>query len=490
MLLFDRRSFALSGFALAGCAASPQTPSVSFRSTVDALAAINAQARWDVLQTIRQPLLSPDERVLFEAIAPGAEADAALWRMPYGAAANPYAVSQRNGAYRNAAADADAIASETERLDADAELGVIAPDFVLAATIPLVEAAAGQATGARAAALRAQAQTLRALLPRASNEASIARLPHGETFYRAVLQFHLGAAVQPQAAHIAARARCEALHAQADALLMRQGLRDGDVAARLRTLLADPRQLYPETDAGRAEALADMRAVLARAPNLFATDFTAPLADAEIRALPAAEEANGTRGRREGGAYIVDLGGRRARWTLASVVYHEAIPGHLLQAPFEAAANAPALQRRYAGGYSEGWATYAESLAHARGGFAHDPLAQLGYLHWMLFRLGRVVVDTGMHALGWGRAQAAEEMRALQGGSIAFVSIDEDVERIAAQPGIAAAQGLAAMHFEHLLARTHAYRNFSMRAFHAAMLRHGPLSPPGLDQALALELGF
>lgn len=489
MRLYDRRSFALSSLALAGCAAALQSPPANFRGTLDALAAIDPQARWDVLQTIRQPLLTPQERLLFEAVIRGAEADAVLWRIPYGAAPNPYAVSQRNGAYRSAASDAAAIASETERLNADAELGVIAPDFVLTATIPLVEAAATQASGARAEALRTQAQTLRALLARASNEPSVARLPHGETFYRAALQFHLGGAVDPPAAHAEARARCEALHVQADALLRSQGFRDGDVAARLRALLADPRQLYPATEAGRETALKDMRAALARAPDLFASDFSEALPEAEIRALPASDEANGTRGRREGNAYIVDLGGPRARWTMASVVYHETVPGHLLQAPFEAAANAPALQRRYAGGYSEGWATYAESLANARGGFADDPLSQLGYLHWMLFRLGRVVVDTGMHAFGWSRARAMEEVRALQGGPIAFVGIEEDVDRIAAQPGVAAAQGLAAMHFEHLLARTRAFRNFSMRRFHDAMLRHGPLSPPGLDQAIAIALG-
>src|SRR5690606_13432775 len=169
----------------------------------------------------------------------------------------------------------------------------------------------------------------------------------------------------------------------------------------------------------RDAALAEMGAVLARAPDLIAPAFSTPPPAAEIIALPQAEEANGARGRREGDAYIVDLGGSRPRWTLASVVYHETIPGHLLQAAHEARSDTPPIVRRYAAGYSEGWATYAEMLADELGGFAHDPLARLGYLHWMLFRMARVVADTGMHALGWSRARAIAEMHALQGESIA-----------------------------------------------------------------------
>jgi len=484
--MIDRRTFALSSLAVAACVARTQAPDAPFRETVDQLAAIPAPARWATLQSVRRSTLGPQDLILYETISPGIEAEAVLARLPYGANALPYAVTQRNGAYRNPRASVAEIAHETERLNTDAAQGVIAPDFVLAETIPLVETAGAETHGARAEALTAQAQTLHALHARATNEASLARLPHGEAFYRAALQVHLGAASDPHRAHANARARCVTLHAEADALLRGQGLTRGGVAERLGGLLRDPRQRYPDTEAARAAALADMHAVLARAPALLAPAFASALPSVQIRALPASEEAGGSRGRREGGAYIVDLGGARARATLASVVYHETIPGHLLQAPFEAAANVPVLQRRYAGGYSEGWAIYAEQLADELGGFA-DPLSRIGYLHWMLFRMARIVADTGMHALGWSRARAIDEMHALQRESIAFVSIEEDVGRIAAQPGIAAAQGLAALHIAEARARWRS-RDLSLQQFHSAMLQHGPLSPPGLDQALRAVL--
>jgi uncharacterized protein (DUF885 family) len=107
----------------------------------------------------------------------------------------------------------------------------------------------------------------------------------------------------------------------------------------------------------------------------------------------------------------------------------------------------------------------------------------------MLFRMARVVADTGMHVMRWGREQAIHEMRALQGDSIAFVSIEDDVTRFAAQPGALAAQGLAALHIADLRERTRraAGDSFHLARFHQAMLRHGPLSPPGLEQAARAE---
>ncbi|WP_395648394.1 DUF885 family protein, partial [Terricaulis sp.] len=74
----------------------------------------------------------------------------------------------------------------------------------------------------------------------------------------------------------------------------------------------------------------------------------------------------------------------------------------------------------------------------------------------------------------------------LQGESISFVTIEDDVTRFAAQPGASAAQGLAAMHLFELRERTRraAGARFTLTAFHDAALRAGPLSPPGLEQAM------
>lgn len=99
--------------------------------------------------------------------------------------------------------------------------------------------------------------------------------------------------------------------------------------------------------------------------------------------------------------------------------------------------------------------------------------------------MARVAVDTGIHVMRWSREQAIAQMRALQGESIAFVSIEEDVTRFAAQPGVAAAQGLSALRIVEVREETRrrAGAQFDLARFHAGMLRFGPLSPPGLAQA-------
>jgi uncharacterized protein (DUF885 family) len=181
---------------------------------------------------------------------------------------------------------------------------------------------------------------------------------------------------------------------------------------------------------------------------------------------------------------------RRPTWSFASVVHHEHTPGHILQNRFNS--GVPELQQRYSSGYGEGWAIYAETLADEIGAFEDDAPARIGYLQWMMFRAARVVGDTGMHVMRWSRERTIEQMYELQGESISFVTIEDDITRFAAQPGASAAQGLAAMHLLELRERTRraAGARFTLTTFHDAALRAGPLSPSGLEQAMkaAFEL--
>ncbi len=494
----------MSGAALLASGASAHAQSANadddFRALVERLADRSRTSRAFLLRRYDASRLSPRGRILYDAILPGAEADANLSRMRWGSTGNPYAVTHRYGAYRRAAelrpddyfrTLVRAVDRETRQMQADADRGVIAPDFALAATEPAV-AQAAQRVAERgserelAEALQRQVEAVQALRVRAGSEPGMWRLPDGDDFYAAALQFHLGAPVDPRAAHERALDRCRDLQAEADTLLRAQGLTRGGVGERLRVLAHDPRFLYSADDAGKDRAVADMAERLARARLLLADVIAdAATTPADVRRLPANLEANGAAGRRRGTAYEVDLSAPRASWTLPSVVHHELIPGHIYQAPFANAASVSALQERYANGYLEGWSTYAEVLAAEHGAFEGDPLARIGYLQWMLFRMARVVADTGMHALHWSREHAIAQMQELQGESIAFVSIEEDVLRFCVQPGFYTAQGLAALHIEDLRARTRreARDRFSLQRFHTAMLEHGPLSPPGLEQA-------
>lgn len=498
----DRRSLLLAGAGLlSACAASPdaadETPDVAFRRLVDALGGESGASAARQLRQVNRSRLTLPARILYEGVAQGADADAALGRLGWGAGGRPYRVTHRNGVHlrissiREDESDVYVIAvdAETRDLIDDAALGVTPPDFVLDATIPAVTSAAQSALlEPLAQAFARQVEALRSLRANAGPEPGMWRLANGDEFYALSVSLQLGARTNPREAHARALARCRDLQAQADGLLRAQGFADGSVAERLRALARDERFLWTRDEAGKARAVTEMNAQIVRVrerlPLVLNTDDPSTM-NLGVRRLDPASEADGTRGRRDGAMYLVDLGGVRPSWTLASVAHHEVSPGHILQAIFERPAGPPDLQRRYASGYSEGWATYAEQLADELGAMEDDPFARIGYLQWMLFRYGRVVADTGIHAMRWSRARAVRELRELQGDSIAFVSIEEDVLRMCAQPGVATAQGLAAMRIAEIREETRRRvgARFDARAFHTAMLRYGPLSPPGLAQA-------
>jgi uncharacterized protein (DUF885 family) len=414
----------------------------------------------------------------------------------------------RGGAYLKAASaetEAErtalvrAVDLETLRLRADAGRGVVLPLALLDRTLRLLRSVGTGAGDALADALARQASELEGLRERASPEPGIWRLRGGDRYYSQLLAIATGQAVSPQAAHRWGLGAVRAMQRRADLLLREQGLRDGSVAERLRSLARDERYLYPASDSGKDRAVADMNRWLAaareRLPNAFRDISTAPLS---VRRITPQDEAMGRGGSRvdpsfepsSEGLYSVDLRTirRRPSWTLPSVVHHELVPGHLLQAPFGGRAAPHPLQLRYAGGYSEGWAIYAEQLADELGWMAHDPPARLGYLQWMLFRVGRLVADTGIHAMRWSRERAVSELRGIQGDPVAFVTIEDDVDRICAQPGAAAAQALAARELSELRRRAESLlgARFDLAGFHDAVLRPGPAAGPGLRRAVEL----
>ena len=297
----------------------------------------------------------------------------------------------------------------------------------------------------------------------------LAALAQGSA-YSAKLSEALGAPVDPLAAHKEALAAIAQLQARADRLLRGQGLRRGSVAERLRILAALPRHLYSDSDAGRDHAVSDMnRRLRALGPRLAQAFGELPIPAGEVRRMSPADEARGRAGYREAPAYFVDLKSIRTRptWSLPSVAFHETVPGHLLQM---ASQSSQAEGQRFASVFGEAWATYAEQLAADLGAYRGDPLGEIGFLQWMLFRVGRIVIDTGLNAHGWTREQAIGRMREMQGQSIAFITIEQDVERMIKSPGGYAAQGLGAM----ALIRLRPADRSRWPAFHKAVLQTGP----------------
>lgn len=457
------------------------------------------------LKAFSPTALSPAARLDLDAVLSALTIeDQIVRRFPFGAGAtSPYVVTTRAGAWLKAAdaarsgdAAADAVKrldTETARIVDDAARGVVLPAFVsdkvvagLAGTVKTAQAAPELA-----AALGRQHDALIALRPKAGNGIGVNRFKDGEVYYALLLQAAMGAEITPARAWTRARAAAKALTGRADALLKAQGLTKGTVGARLAALSRDERWLYTDDDAGRDRLTADMNAWLARAvarlPTAFATIAPGSRAVSMSRMSPA-DEAARRQGYREApsfdgsrpGVYYADLNTIRTRpsWTLPSVVHHESVAGHMVQMPLEEGSGAHPLRSRVAfPGFSEGWAIYAEQLADEEGAFAGDPLAQLGYIQWMLFRVGRLLADLGIHLKGWSVEKTTAFLNDLQGPPPVFSPVSQGIERIAIGPAASAGQGLAWLELVRLreAARKLSGSGFDIRAFHDAVLVPGTL---------------
>lgn len=492
------------GGAVAGGALAAAGPSLAREGRDAALKALldtlakggPAAERLAALKTFPAEGLSANARLDRGAVLQAFETEAELVRrFPFGAGPGaPYVVTTRAGSWLKAADAppglADKLDAETEKLRADAALGVIPPGFMIDKVVAGQAKAAGSAPADLAAALNRQSEALSVLKAKAGEGAGL-RFKDAEAYYALVLKLNAGMAISPAEAHAHGLEAARMFSARADRLLRGRGLTQGTVGARLSTLSRDPRWLYSDDDAGRDRLVADMNAWLdkakARLPHSFGAVPPGTLT-ARVSRMSRADETAARQGYRDApsfdgrrpGTYYVDLAAIRSRpsWTLASVVHHEAVPGHMLQIPLEEGSGAHTLRTRVAcPGFIEGWAIYSEQVADEEGAFAGDPLAELGYLQWMLFRAGRLVVDTGLHAKGWSRQRAEAWFADLQGPPPVFAPIAQDVERAAIGPGSQAGQGLVWLELVRLreAASKRQGRDFDLKAFHDAVLWPGTL---------------
>lgn len=306
--------------------------------------------------------------------------------------------------------------------------------------------------------------------------------PDDDAHFALLLERRLGEAIAPAAAHAMLLAKARQLHSRADTLLRHFGLTRGTVGDRIVAFYRDPRWLYPDSSAGRDAAVADMNRWLDASRARISREFgpvPPQCLDVSVRRMSPADEAARKGGyrtvpnARASGAYFVDLSdiARRPSWSLASVVQHETLPGHLLQLPIESLANPHPLRLEYLPAFAEGWAIYAEQLGEEGGAFAGDPAMQLGHTHWLLFRIARGVIDTGIHHGRWTSQEAQRTLRELQGEPAYFATFASELDRVIREPAMRAAEALVWLRLVSLRDRYRA-KGFKVN-FHQLVLRHG-----------------
>jgi uncharacterized protein (DUF885 family) len=166
---------------------------------------------------------------------------------------------------------------------------------------------------------------------------------------------------------------------------------------------------------------------------------------------------------------------------MEALTWHESIPGHHLQIAIAQELGALPAFRKLDGStaYVEGWALYTERLAEEMGLYTSD-LDRLGKLSFDAWRASRLVVDTGIHALGWTRAQAEAFMR--EHTALTEINISNEVDRYIGWPGQALAYKVGQLEILRLRAHAEATlgAKFDLKAFHAVVLGAGAVTLPVL----------
>lgn len=421
---------------------------------------------------------------------------------------------------------------ESERQRDDAARGVFAPDYVLDTTLKqfasLRDKAPGEfglVTGFKAKleaaklpaervaqaekivadnvfpALDRQQALVTELRARAAHDAGVWRLPDGEAYYTAAAEAATTTRLSGDEIHRIGLEQVAEISGRIDAILKAQGMRDGTVGARLVALNERPDQLFPNTDPGREallEALrAQVRAMETRLPEQFAT---LPKAPVEVRRVPPEIQAGAPGGYYQAatldgsrpGIYYINLRDTfdRPKFGLATLSYHEAVPGHHMQVMLALESQDIPLIRRRGGfsGYSEGWALYTEQLADEMGMYDGDPLGQVGYLQSLLFRATRLVVDSGMHAKRWSREQATDYFIATTG--IARGRSQGEIDRYTVWPGQACSYKIGHTVWVELRdeAKAKAGARWDPRQFHE-VLRNGAMPLDVLKRVVRARMG-
>ncbi len=316
------------------------------------------------------------------------------------------------------------------------------------------------------------------------------RLPDGEAIYAEALREATTTNFSPTEVHQMGLTQVAEISAELDKILKSQGYTQGSVGERLAALNHTPSELYPDTDAGRADLLASLNAgvkdMYTRLPRAFATLPNQPL---EIRRVPPEIQDGASNGYYRRAAldgsrpaiYFINLKdlGDWPKYTLPTLSYHEGVPGHHLQISIsQESKDIPTMRKLgFFSAYSEGWALYAEQVADELGVYADNPLGRAGFLQSFLFRAARLVVDTGLHTKRWSREQATDYM--VQTTGFARPRSQREVERYCTMIGQACSYKVG--HTAWTRARTEAEKTlgakFDIKQFHE-ILREGamPLS--------------
>jgi uncharacterized protein (DUF885 family) len=320
------------------------------------------------------------------------------------------------------------------------------------------------------------------VLPATTGEVGVSHIPHGAECYRALLFQYDGVALDPAKLHQVGIDQLEKIETEMRALSTKSfgGEPLPKLLARFRS---EPRFLHSSRDEMLQQARDTVERAWAAMPRAFSRVPKSPLIvepyapfeerTSSARYWPASDDG------KKPARYMIRLfePEKQPKAESESIAFHEGVPGHHLQIAtmLEDPSLPPVASWTRNGAFSEGWGLYAEGLADELGLYSSD-LERMGMLAARAWRAARVVIDTGIHALGWDRKRAIDFL--LAHASLSESMATAEIDRYISGPGQATSYMVGFMEITRLRKRAEEALGprFDLREFHARVLEQG--SPP------------
>ena len=330
-------------------------------------------------------------------------------------------------------------------------------------------------------------------LPRARVDIAAVNLPDGPAFYAHRIRYHTTLDLSAEVVHAAGLAEVDRIREEMEIVIRKVGFK-GFFREFVEFLRVDSGFYAAMPETLMREASYILKKIDGELPRLFKTLPRMPYG---LRQMPAEISPGNTTARyfpptgdgTRAGVFFINTYDLKSRplYELEALSLHEAVPGHHLQLALQRESGDLPNFRRFGDftAFVEGWALYAERLG-LEIGFYEDPYSDFGRLSFEMWRACRLVVDTGMHSLGWTRQQAIDYL--LEHTAQTLLNIENEVDRYIGWPGQALAYKTGEMKIRDLRRRAEEKlgQSFDLREFHDAVLTNGAV-PLGILDKLVTE---
>ncbi len=319
-------------------------------------------------------------------------------------------------------------------------------------------------------------------IPNARDTIAAATLPNGKAYYEHKVRYYTTLDRTPEEIHQKGLAEVKRIRREMMEIVEQEGFGD-DLDGFVEFLRTDDQFYADSAKALLAKTAHVLKRMDGRLPELFETlprmsygirevpDYIAPRTTTAYYQRPAGD---GTRA----GFYYVNTHDLPSRplYEIQALSLHEAVPGHHLQIALQQELEGLPAFRRHTNftAFVEGWALYAERLG-LEVGFYNDPYSNFGRLSYEMWRALRLVVDTGLHDMGWSRQRAIDYM--LENSALTETNVTNEVDRYIAWPGQALAYKMGELKIRSLrqTAKEKLGERFDLREFHDVVLGNGSI---------------